>query len=228
MPGNPTVRYSTPSPQPKTQSAGYSPTPDATAPHVPADTRAGDGFWRTHATRRASPSHGSVTPRPITLPKAMLANDLTSPPLRHSQPPLEHLNSSAPLRRAHYFVRLISRKASISSSLSATIRFNRAFSTSKDFNRFTSSALKPPYWLRHLWNVCSDTSRCRATSAMTAPSPRSRSASRNLHTIYSGACLLRFAITVILLPTSNTGQQTHTTSGPNQGGHANKANACDH
>ena len=100
---------------------------------------------KSRSSARKSRSRVCHPLRPITLPKAMLAHDLTSPPLRHSQPPLEHLNSSAPLRRAHHFVRLISRKASISSSLSATIRFNRAFSTSKDFNRFTSSALKPPY-----------------------------------------------------------------------------------
>ena len=53
---------------------------------------------------------------------------------------------------------------------------------------------------------------------MTAPSPNSRSDSRNLHTVCSGVCLLCFAIIVILRPSSITAQRTHTTSGPNQGG----------
>ena len=39
-----------------------------------------------------------------------------------------------------------------------TIRFNRTFSRSNSFNRFTSSAVIAPYCTRQRWKVCSDTS----------------------------------------------------------------------
>jgi hypothetical protein len=41
--------------------------------------------------------------RPVTLGGAMLADDLTRPPLREAQAPLEHVGSTASLRRAHHF-----------------------------------------------------------------------------------------------------------------------------
>lgn len=79
----------------------------------------------------------------------VLADDLAGPPLRQPEPGLEHVHGSASPRRAHQFPLATSRKARFSSSLSATIRFSRAFSTSSSLSRLTSSAFIPPNWFRH-------------------------------------------------------------------------------
>jgi hypothetical protein len=67
----------------------------------------------------------------VALGGAVLADDPARPPLRDPEPLLEHLHGSASPRRAYQFPRLISRRASISSSLSATMRLRRVFSRSR-------------------------------------------------------------------------------------------------
>ena len=86
--------------------------------------------------------------RLVTLGAAVLPDQLARPPLRHPEHPLQVLDGAAPAGRAHQFPRPSSFRASIWSSLSATIRFNRAFSPSSSFSRRTSSAFRPPYWAR--------------------------------------------------------------------------------
>src|SRR4029453_17066331 len=86
--------------------------------------------------------------RPKTLGAAGLPDQLARPPLRHPQHLLEVGGGPAPAGRAHQVPRPSSFNASICSSLSATIRFRRAFSPSSSLRRFTSSALSPPYWAR--------------------------------------------------------------------------------
>jgi hypothetical protein len=94
---------------------------------------------------------GSQRPIPIrlgglvTLGAAVLPDQLARPPLRHAKHLLEMFDGAAPAGRAHQFPRPSSFKASIWSSLSATIRFSRTFSLSSSFNRLTSSAFRPPY-----------------------------------------------------------------------------------
>jgi hypothetical protein len=84
----------------------------------------------------------------VALCGAMLSDDLACPPLREAEAVGEHDHRSPPPRRAHQFPRLISRRAVITSSLSATIRFNVTFSRSSSLSRFASSAFIPPYCLR--------------------------------------------------------------------------------
>ncbi len=83
--------------------------------------------------------------RLVTLGGAVLPDQLARPPLGDAEHPLEVLDGAAPAGRAHQFPRPSSFKASIWSSLSATIRFSRAFSPSSSFSRLTSSAFSPPY-----------------------------------------------------------------------------------
>ena len=78
----------------------------------------------------------------------MLPDQLARPPLGDAEHLLEVLDGAAPAGRAHQFPRPSSFKAWIWSSLSATIRFSRAFSPSSSFRRLTSSAFSPPYWAR--------------------------------------------------------------------------------
>jgi hypothetical protein len=87
--------------------------------------------------------------RLVTLGAAVLPDQPARPPLRHPKHLLEMFDGAAPAGRAHQFPRPSSFKASIWSSLSATIRFNRAFSPSSSLSRRTSSAFSPPYWARH-------------------------------------------------------------------------------
>ena len=87
----------------------------------------------------------------LALGAAVLPDQLARPPLRHPEHPLQVLDRAAPAGRAHQFPRPSSFKASIWSSLSATIRFNLAFSVSSSFRRLTSSAFSPPYWARQRW-----------------------------------------------------------------------------
>src|SRR5204863_7716060 len=89
--------------------------------------------------------------RLVALGAAVLPDQLARPPLRHAEHSLQVLDGAAPAGRAHQFPRPSSFKAWIWSSLSATIRFNRAFSPSSSFRRRTSSAFRPPYWARQRW-----------------------------------------------------------------------------
>jgi hypothetical protein len=105
------------------------------------------------------PQLGSPGPIPVptrlgwlvALGAAVLPDQLARPPLGDAQHLLEVLDGAAPAGRAHQFPRPSSFKAWIWSSLSATIRFNRAFSDSSSLSRLTSSALSPPYWARQRW-----------------------------------------------------------------------------
>lgn len=80
----------------------------------------------------------------VALGGAVLADDAACPSLRQTEAFLQHVHGTASPRRAHQFPRLISRNASISSSLSATIRFSRALSRSNSLSRLASSAFIPP------------------------------------------------------------------------------------
>ena len=86
--------------------------------------------------------------RLVALGAAVLPDQLARPPLGDPEHPLKVLDGAAPAGRAHQFPRPSSFRASIWSSLSATIRFRRAFSPSSSFKRRTSSAFSPPYWAR--------------------------------------------------------------------------------
>ena len=66
--------------------------------------------------------------RGVPLRGPVLTDNHTRPSLRQTKPFLKHHYGSASPRRAHQFPLEISLKASISSSLSATIGFSRAFS----------------------------------------------------------------------------------------------------
>ena len=87
----------------------------------------------------------------VTLGAAVLPDQPARPPLGDPEHLLQVLDGAAPAGRAHQFPRPSSFKASIWSSLSATIRFSRAFSPSSSLRRLTSSALSPPYWARQRW-----------------------------------------------------------------------------
>jgi hypothetical protein len=89
--------------------------------------------------------------RLVALGGAVLPDQPARPPLGDPEHPLQVLDGAAPAGRAHQFPRPSSFKASICSSLPATIRLSRAFSTSRSFSRRTSSAFSPPYWARQRW-----------------------------------------------------------------------------
>jgi hypothetical protein len=86
--------------------------------------------------------------RLVALGAAMLPDQLARPPPGDAEHQLQVLDGAAPAGRAHQVPRPSSFKASICSSLSATIRFNLAFSPSSSLSRLTSSAFSPPYWAR--------------------------------------------------------------------------------
>src|SRR5262245_12797423 len=93
--------------------------------------------------------------------------------------------SPAPLR-GQKFPSASSLSIDLSSSASARSFFNRAFSASSSRSRFASLAFMPPYWVRQRFQLDSDTSRVRSTSARSLPSLSKRSPSRSLRTICSG------------------------------------------
>ena len=82
----------------------------------------------------------------------------------------------------------------------ATSRLSRAFSASSSLSRLAWLAFIPPYRLRQRFQVASEISKVRKISARSLPSLRSRSPSRTLRTAYSGVCLCRFTV-IVLLPT---------------------------
>jgi hypothetical protein len=63
--------------------------------------------------------------------------------------PDEGLRSELQAALAQKFPRAISFRTAFSSSASATSRFRVAFSRSRSFKRFASSAFRPANWLRH-------------------------------------------------------------------------------
>ena len=67
----------------------------------------------------------------VALGRAVLTHDLARPPLRETKSLLKYVSGLAALRRAHHFPEAISRRATISSSLSATIRFRAGRSPSR-------------------------------------------------------------------------------------------------
>jgi len=87
--------------------------------------------------------------RLMTLGRAALSDIPARPSLRNTETVLDHPDRLAPARRAHQFPFDTSFSAAMWSVWSATIRFNRAFSSSSSFSRLTSSAFIPPYCARH-------------------------------------------------------------------------------
>src|SRR5205809_5579622 len=96
----------------------------------------------------------------------MLPDDLARPTLGEPLAVHQHQDRLAPPGRAHQLPDATSFSASISSSLSATIRFRRVFSRSSSFSRLTSSPCIPPYCAGQRWNVFSETSSALATSGI--------------------------------------------------------------
>ncbi len=76
----------------------------------------------------------------------------------------------------------------MSSSFSATISFNRLFSSSSSFSRLAASAFMPPYCARQRSYVDWLTSKVCSTTASSLPALSMASASRNFRTICSGVC----------------------------------------
>ena len=74
----------------------------------------------------------------------------------------------------------------------------------------------PPYWARQRCHVDSAISRCRHTSLSSRPAPRSLLPSAILRMIWSGLCRRRLfdAMSLLILPCPQTGQQSPTTTGP--------------
>ena len=95
---------------------------------------------RLAVTPAELPQLGSQGPVPVrldglvTLGAARLPDQLGRPPLGDPEHPLQVLNGAPPAGRAHQFPRPSSFKASMWSFLSATIRFNRAFSLSSSLS----------------------------------------------------------------------------------------------
>ena len=82
--------------------------------------------------------------RPVALRGPVLANQPARPSLGDAQHALEMRDRAAAACWAHQFPFPSSLSASICSSLSATIRFSRAFSPSSSFSRLAASAFIPP------------------------------------------------------------------------------------
>ena len=133
---------------------------------------------------------------------AGLADDLARP--RCEKPSRSWIMPDRPaaLRRAHHFPLAISRRASISSSLSATMRFSRAVLLLQLLQALGvvglhAAVLVPPAvigLLGHL-EVPGRPRRCPA------PSFSIRSASLSLRTICSGVCLRLVIVTILPSPT---------------------------
>jgi hypothetical protein len=64
----------------------------------------------------------------VGIGRAVLPDQLARPPLRHAEHSLQVFDGAVPAGRAHQFPAPAPFKASIWSSLPATIRFSRAFS----------------------------------------------------------------------------------------------------
>src|SRR5438067_1098931 len=80
---------------------------------------------------------------PVALHRAVLATDLARPPLRQTEPVLQHLHGHPSPRRAYQFPFAISFSAAFSSSASASSRLSVEFSRSSSFSRLVSSAFIP-------------------------------------------------------------------------------------
>jgi hypothetical protein len=80
---------------------------------------------------------------------SVLPGDPAGEPFAHAHHADEVHNGRPPAFRAQKFPRAISFNAAFSSSASASRRLSVAFSRSRSFSRFASSALSPPNWLRH-------------------------------------------------------------------------------
>ncbi len=150
-----------------------------------------------------APQPGSEVPirvdglRSVALRGAVLADDGTRPPLRDPEPVLEHLHGSTSPRRAYQFPRLISRSASISSSLSGHDALEAGVlplqlpETLGVVGLHPAELVTPPVVgrLGHL--------QVANHLVSSLPSPSIRSASRSLRMICSGVCR-RLAIVMIL------------------------------
>jgi hypothetical protein len=77
-----------------------------------------------------------------------LAQHPACPAFTHAQFFLDVIHRFTPTRRAQKFGRAASRRIDLSSSASASRRFNRAFSCSSSLNRRAWSTFNPPYSFR--------------------------------------------------------------------------------
>src|SRR5829696_9154810 len=127
-----------------------------------------------------------------TLRGAMLTGNPTRPTLGDPEAIDEHDHCSPAPLRGQKFPSASSLSIALSNSASANSFFNRAFSTSRSRSRFASVAFIPPYCARQRFQLDSDTSRWRSTSARSLPSFNKRSPSRSLRTTCSGVCRCRF------------------------------------
>src|SRR5205807_149256 len=89
---------------------------------VRGDNPTEDANARTFATQRAIPIRIRLGWL-VSLGGAILTDDQARPPLRNVEPFAQHVHGPTSPRRAHQFPRAISRNATFSSSLSATMRF---------------------------------------------------------------------------------------------------------
>src|SRR5690606_19419693 len=110
-------------------------------------------------------------------------------------------------REAQKIPRAASVRISLSSVRSATALRSRSFSFWSSVNCRSWSRLMPPYCLRHLQYVSSETPIWRTASAIAMPWPRKTSTCRSFVTISSGLCRL-FAIVVLLHGQNHTSRWT--------------------
>ena len=87
----------------------------------------------------------------VALGGAVLADDLAGQPLGDAQHALQMVHGAATACRAQKFPLASSRRASFSSSASASNRLSRVFSAASSLRRLASSAFSPPYWARQRW-----------------------------------------------------------------------------
>ena len=120
------------------------------------------------------------------------------PTLRDAERLVQPPHGTPPLARTHQFFWATSWSIYLSNSSSATSFFSRLFSASSSLRRLTSSALRPPYWLRQRWKVCSLIASFWQTCPMAALWASCVSASRSLSATCSGLC--RFPLRVSFAP----------------------------
>jgi hypothetical protein len=87
----------------------------------------------------------------VALGGAVLTDDPAGQPLGETQHALQMVHGAAATCRAQKFPLASSRRASFSSSASASNRLSRAFSLVSSLRRLASSAFRPPYWARQRW-----------------------------------------------------------------------------
>src|SRR5262249_26124466 len=142
----------------------------------------------------------------LPLRRALLPQHPAGAALADAEALLEEAHRLPALVGGHHFFWATSWSICLSRASSATRRLRRAFSASSSLRRLASSALRPPYWLRQRWSVCSLTPRRWQTWAMDRPWARSASAWRSLVITSSAVC--RF---MVRLPAPRGLRDSHTT-----------------